>query len=179
MRFLIGFLGEGSRRYHQDSFAHNFLSLFSFFFWGGGHLLVCPFESLPASVLLFRFPNWQLLLMMSWKVCILSSSLSNQFSKFFWSCLQICTWYLVHCFTMTNHRSNSNFVLVHWIFTELQPLDLVNSCNNSVLCTFVAMLTDIHLIFGTLLYYDKLLIKFKFGFGLSWGHWFQKIHTIT
>jgi hypothetical protein len=46
---------------------------------------------------------------------------------------------------------------------ELNPLNLVILRDFTVLRTFF-LLTDIHLIYGTLLHHTKIQIKFEFGF---------------
>jgi hypothetical protein len=77
-------------------------------------------------------------------------------------------WYLVHCFAIPRYRLSWNLVLVHWFFTKLWPLDL-EITNYQFSGLFLSLLTDIHLIFGTLFCHTKLQIKFKFGFLSIWN----------
>jgi hypothetical protein len=85
------------------------------------------------------------------------------FPDFFSLCLQIFIWYLVHCFAIPRYRSNLSLILIHWFFTKLWPLDLEKNHELSVFPTVFSLLTDNHLIFGTLLCHTKIHIKFEFG----------------
>jgi hypothetical protein len=82
----------------------------------------------------------------------------------FFLCLQIFISCLIHCFAIPGYRSSLSLVLIHWFSSKLWPLDLEKYHDFSVFRTFFSLPTDIHLIFGTLLYHTKLQIKFKFGF---------------
>jgi hypothetical protein len=77
----------------------------------------------------------------------------------------IFIWYLVHWFTIPRYRLSLSLALIHWFFTKLWPLDLAKkSLFISFSNFFPSLLTDIHLIFGTLLFHTKIQIKFEFGF---------------
>jgi phage shock protein PspC (stress-responsive transcriptional regulator) len=73
-------------------------------------------------------------------------------------------WYLVHGFAIPRYRSSMSFVLIHLFFTKLWPLDLEKSMTYQFSAHFFALLTDILLIFDTLLCNTKIQIKFEFGF---------------
>jgi hypothetical protein len=97
----------------------------------------------------------------------------------------IFVWYLVHCFAIPRYRSTLSLVLIHWIFTKLWPLDLEKKSQIISFPEFFfsSLLTDIHLIFFTLICHTKIQIKFEFGFDPLIFHevmtlWLTKISRI-
>jgi hypothetical protein len=89
------------------------------------------------------------------------------------------------------YRSSSKFVAIEQFLEEFCPLR-----DFTVFRTFFSLLTDIHLIFGTLLCHTKIQIKFEFGFDplifhevmalglreksriINFTHFFSHIHLI-
>jgi hypothetical protein len=57
-----------------------------------------------------------------------------------------------------------SLALNHWFFTKLLLLDLEKNHELLVFWSFFSLLTDIHLIFGTLICHTKIQINFEFGF---------------
>jgi hypothetical protein len=68
------------------------------------------------------------------------------------------------CFDISRYRSSSSLVLIYWFFRKLWLLDVEKYHKFSVFRTFLFMLSDIHLIFGILLWHIKIQIKVEFGF---------------
>ena len=85
-------------------------------------------------------------------------------NHFFLLCLEILTWFLICGCIMINYRSRLRFVPVQWFFGRVMALGLkfgqIFSCHH-----FFAMLGDIDLIFGILVFNDELQIKLTFRSG--------------
>jgi hypothetical protein len=87
------------------------------------------------------------------------------FRTFFSLCLHLFIWYLVHCISIPRYRLSLSLVLIHWFFTKKSQII-------SFPDFFFSLLTDIHLIFGTLLFHTKIHIKFEYRFfSRSYGPW--------
>jgi hypothetical protein len=52
------------------------------------------------------------------------------FLDFFSLWLEIFIWYLVRSFAIPRYRSSLSWVLIHWVFTKLWPLDLKKKISN-------------------------------------------------
>jgi hypothetical protein len=76
----------------------------------------------------------------------------------------IFIWYLVHWFAIPRYRLSLSSALINWFITKLWLLDLEKKMNYQFFALFFSRLTDIHLIFGTLLFQTKIQIKFEFIF---------------
>jgi hypothetical protein len=72
--------------------------------------------------------------------------------------LKLCIWLYIYDFQIS-----SKIVAINLFLEELCPLNLAILRDFTVFRTFFSLLTDIHLIFGTLLYNTKIQIKFEFG----------------
>jgi hypothetical protein len=83
----------------------------------------------------------------------------QSFPDFFPLCAQLLHWNFVHGFITMTYRSSSKMVAIDQYLEELCPLR-----DFTVFQTFFSLLTDIYLIFGTLLCHTKIQIKFEFGF---------------
>jgi hypothetical protein len=104
-------------------------------------------------------------------------SIINKFSALVCLCFQIFIGYWVHCFALPSYRSSLNLICVHWFFTKSWPLNLEKYHELSIFRNFfLSLLSDIHLIFRTLLCLTTFQIKFwiwflSFDFSLSQGPW--------
>jgi hypothetical protein len=70
--------------------------------------------------------------------------------------LKFCTWLK---FIAMTYRSSSKMIAINQFLEELCPLNKL-----SVFRTFISLLTDIHLILGTLFCHTKVQIKIEIGF---------------
>jgi hypothetical protein len=71
---------------------------------------------------------------------------------------------LVHCFAIPRYRSSLSLIRSIEFSRSYGPWTLKNITNYRFSAlSFLFLLTDTHLIFGTLLRHTKLQIKFEFG----------------
>jgi hypothetical protein len=92
------------------------------------------------------------------------------FHTFFSLCLQIFLWYLVHWLCNNKIQIKFEFGFDPLIFHEVMALGLKKKITNCYFSgLFFSLLTDIHLIFGTLLCHT---LRYRLSLSLVLIHWF-------
>jgi hypothetical protein len=87
----------------------------------------------------------------------------QSFPDFCPQCTQLLHFNVVHGFISVTYRSSSKMVAIDQFLDDLCPMNFAILRHFTVFLTFFSLLTDILLIFGTLLCHTKIQINFEFG----------------